>query len=83
MSTLLAIIMTIGCLIILLCVRNEVVFRIRMKAIRIIFSFDDWQKTKQCLENPNYWVMVSDLTKWNFKQFYPQLIEKAERLENA
>jgi len=66
---------------IILSVRNELVFRIRSEAIDVIFSFSDWKEKRLILKDPSYYVMVFDLTRWSLEQYYPELYERKLILE--
>lgn len=81
MESLIPAILVFACFLVLLGIRNEIVYKTRMKAIAIIFSYKDWQKQMAVLENPGYYTMVFDLTKWTFKGFYPE--QYARELENT
>lgn len=66
----------------LLMLRNAIVFRVRKKAIGIaskkaLAAIDqhdpDYLKFWLPVEALSYEAMMFDLTKWTFKQFYPEL----------
>lgn len=62
---------------ILLAVRNEVAFRIRMKANDIIFSRSDWEAVlARYRADKSYNQVMFDLTCWTAKQAYPWLFDK-------
>lgn len=65
--------MTFSCLMMLLMLRINIVTKTRLRAIGVIYAYKDWQEKKELLINPSYNEMVFDLTKWTFKQFYPEL----------
>lgn len=73
-------------LLVLLLVRNELVFRANKRAIKLVSeankrliksglysSYDFWSVYDSY---PSYNAMMLDLRKWTFKQFYPGLEEK-------
>jgi len=75
--------MIIICLILL--VRNELVFRVRQKALKIISkkakiaikNNENWEKSYTEYDlNDSYDKMFFDLTKWSFNQFYPNINKK-------
>ncbi len=56
--------------------RNNLVLKLRLRAIDIIYVQPDWETLKKLLENPSYYEMVFDVTRWTFKQYYPILVER-------
>lgn len=64
-----------------IAVRNELVYRVRIDAIdRISYlvktgidAGENWLDLYQILDKPSYAAMIFDLTRWRFKDFYPEL----------
>jgi hypothetical protein len=60
----------------LMLVRNELTFRVRMRAIDLISEIrphEAWQTAHQKYLSVSYESMMYDLSRWTFKQFYPWL----------
>lgn len=58
-------------------VRNYLTFKHRRRAIRLYWK-RDWRTAPDIWEaSPGYLMMMFDLTKWTFSQFYPDLSEDA------
>lgn len=60
----------------LMLVRNELTFRVRMRAIDLIHEIEPheaWRTAHQKFMSVTYESMMYDLRKWTFKQFYPEL----------
>lgn len=58
---------------ILLEIRNEIVYYARGRASDYVFSQPNWKELQPALQNASYSMMIIDLRKWTFKQFYPTL----------
>lgn len=73
------IVLTFICLSILILIRNEVVYRARGKAIDVAYAKslpipynEDWEEPfRQYREYGSYEKMLFSLTKWQYKDFYP------------
>lgn len=79
------IIFLIACILfcVLMATRNQIVYRIRVRATDIIFK-----KNREAIKNGDYYSMLNydeikgsynkmlfQFDKWTFKQFYPSLLE--------
>lgn len=51
-------------------IRNTIVFRVLGKANDKCYELRDWTVYES---KPSYGLMMLDLRKWTFKQFYPEL----------
>lgn len=69
--------LTLSAICLLLLVRNEIVYRIRLRALSAIFAREDWLQRSCRMDSPSYYAMVLDLTRWTFRSFYPDLAEGA------
>lgn len=70
-------VITLVPLLLLFFIRNEIVYRVRVRAIDVIFDHPDWMERRKILLNPSYNAMLFDLTRWTFKQFYPGLYSES------
>ena len=62
----------------LICIRNELVLRARIRAVDAIFSSPDWRALHQLLlVERTYYAQLFDLRCWTFRQFFPELAERA------
>lgn len=72
---------------IFMMVRNEVVFRIELKAINAIFLSRMYEKNPfdyDILDNTSYNEKLWLFNKWRFKDFYPELCEvKDENISSS
>lgn len=57
--------------VIVLAVRNELIYRIRVKAIDFIYAQENWLELRSRLDRPSYGAMIFDLTRWSYTAFYP------------
>ena len=65
-------ILIIGCWIVVM-IRNNLVYKIRIEAINRLFNakkYGEWNKIEN---NPSHGTMIFMLTKWRFENFYPDL----------
>ena len=70
---LLIFILTLGAITIIFGLRNELVYRFRMRAIDLHFNrpYEEWSGIKFDVAYGTYMSMLFDMRKWTFKQFFP------------
>jgi len=67
-------------------IRNQIVWRVRSKAVDAIYAGDDYiAESRKYLHQSSWsqpygwdWMML-DLTKWTFEDFFPELASRKER----
>lgn len=67
------ILLTVVTLLLILALRNELVYKFRIRAINDIFKYKDWAENMALLEEVHYYNQVLDITTWTYKGFYPKL----------
>lgn len=70
-----SLVITMG-LLLFYAIRNSIVYNARCKAIDYIYARKNWQQERQVLDTVSYERMMWQISKWTFKQFYPQFNEE-------
>lgn len=55
----------------LFLIRNQIIYKIRIRAIDYVFDSSNCENLRPRLNNPDYEQMMYQWNKWTFKQFYP------------
>lgn len=64
-------------------VRNDVVYKARIKAINIVYSGEDWVARRKLFSKAGtYDQMMWQFTKWRMKDFFPELAKLDEPPED-